>query len=138
MTFVPGSSSRLLEVLERQGPDRLDLVVVEVGAEHDVGEDLQGGDQVAAEGRGRDAGVERLGPLAVADAQVVERRQSSSRLSRSPAPRVIHSASIEAAPPRPSGLVRRAGRQQERERRRLDARHRLGHEHQAVGELVLR
>ena len=75
MTFVPGSSSRLRRFCKAQGADRLDLLVVEVGAEHDVGEDLQGRDQVAAEGRGREAGVQRLGALAVADAQVVERRE---------------------------------------------------------------
>ena len=76
------------QVLQAEGADRLDLVVVEVGPEHDVGEDLQGRDRgsgpsVAA----GDARVQRLGALAVADAQVVERREqlAAVALARAPA-----------------------------------------------------
>ena len=43
-------------------------------------------------------GVQRLGALRVADAEVVERRQQLAAVAR-PAPRVIHSAAIVAAPP---------------------------------------
>ena len=66
---------------------------------------------------------------------------SSSRLSRGPAPRVIHSAAIVAAPPLQiqtvGPLVGRPRRQEQRERRRLHARHRLGDQHQPVRICVL-
>ena len=65
------------QVLQAQRPDRLDLVVVEVGAKHHVGEDLQGRLQVAAQGRPGQRRVQGLGALGVADAQVVERGQAA-------------------------------------------------------------
>ena len=70
----------------------------------------------------------------------LSRAVSSSRLSRGPAPRVIHSAVIVAAPPPSSDrgpLVGCARRQEKRERRRLDARHRLGDQHQPICVFVL-
>ena len=66
----------------------------------------------------------------------LSRAPISSRLSRSPAPRVIHSLSIEAVPLRSVGLERGAGGEEEGERRRADRRDRLGDEDQAVVESV--
>ena len=86
------------QVLQAQSPDRLDLVVVEVGAEHHVGEDLQGRLEIAAQRRRRQRGVQRLGAFRVADAQIVERRQELAAVARA-GPREIHSAAIVAAPP---------------------------------------
>ncbi len=47
--------------------------------------------------------MQGLGALAVADAQVVEGFEQVVAVVRSPAPRVIHSASIDAAPPLSAG-----------------------------------
>lgn len=41
------------KILQTKGPDRLDLVVVEVRAEHHVGEDLQGRAKVSRQRRHR-------------------------------------------------------------------------------------
>ncbi len=70
------------QVLQTEGADRLDLVVVEVRAKHDVGEDLEGRLEIAAERRHRKRGVQGLGTLRVADAQIVERRQQLATVAR--------------------------------------------------------
>ena len=63
--------------------------------------------------------------------------RDSSRLSRSPAPRVIISASTVATPSLPGGSNARAGRHEEVDRRRPDVIHPFGEQHQAVGKGVL-
>ena len=74
--------------------------------------------------------------LVAVQAEVVQ-GQVSSRLSRSPAPRVIRSDSTEAMPGWLGRIVDAAGRHQEVERRRADVLHALGQQRQAVGEGVL-
>ena len=108
--------------------------------EHDVGKDLQGWNQVATECRRGQAGVQGLGALEWLTPRLSS-AVSNSRLSRDPAgPRVIHSATIVAAPPdvhTVCDLVSRPGGDQQRERRRLDPRHDFANEHQPIGILML-
>ena len=67
----------------------------------------------------------------------LSRASVSSRLSRSPAPRVIRSARTEAMPRLVRRVVDAAGRDQEVQRRRADVLHALGEQRQAVGKRVL-
>ena len=128
------------QVLQTERPDRLDLVVVEMGTKHHVGEDFQGRLEIAAQRRHRQRGVQRLGAFRVADSQIVERGQELAAVARAgPARdpfrghRRRPAAQIQAVGP----LVRRSRGQKQRERRRLHARHRLGDQHQPIGKCVL-
>ncbi len=123
------------QVLEAQRPDRLDLLFVQMGPEHDVGEDLQRRLEVAAQGRRRHRRVKRLGTLRMADAQVVQRREelpavALARPAGDPLRRHRRRAAAQVQAART--LVGHPRRHEHGECRRLHLRHRLGEQHQSV------
>ena len=99
MTFEPGSSSRLRRFWRQKRPDRFDLIVIQVGTEYHVGEDLQGRFDVTTQGRGGQRGVQRLGALRMADPEVIEPPSAVRGCLDRPRHGVIQSAAIVAAPP---------------------------------------
>ena len=111
------------QVLQTERADRLDLLVVAMRLEHDVGKDLQGWNQVAAERRRRQAGVQGLGTLGMADSQVIECREQFATVPRAGPARDPFGHHRGRATPdvhTVCDLVSRPGGDQQRERRRLD------------------
>ncbi len=84
--FVDDLGARVVlqaaQVLQTEGPDRLDLFVVEMRAKHHVGENFQRRLEVARQGRHRERCVQRLGAFGVAYSQVVERGQEFPAIAR--------------------------------------------------------
>ena len=99
MTLVPGSSSRLRKFCKQRRADRLNLVVVEVRAKHHVGEDFQRRVEIAGRRVATASDVCIVWAFSAWLTPRLSRAVSSSRLSRGPAPREIHSATMVAAPP---------------------------------------
>ncbi len=128
------------QVLQAERANRLDLLVITMRLEHDVGKDFQSGYKVAAECRSREAGVQRLSTLGMAHAQVIKRREQFATAPRSGTARdpLRHhrgrtTANIESI----GYLVRRPGGDEQGERRGLHPRHGFTNEHQPVGIFML-
>ena len=107
--------------------------------EDDVSKDREGRLEIAAERGPGQRGVQGLSTLGVTDSQIIERREQLSAVARTGAahdPFRGHRGGA-AAVQSDSALIRGPRGKQEREGRRLDARHRLGEQNQTIGVLLL-